>query len=769
MIRIPTISHFAFSPLLNVQVCESFVRGNRVFAGVQWEGWQADTLYWNERTGAYRGAGISPVRSLVSDLRVLGADMDATAFDPVARVAGGVSARGTLASGDFGGAIDAGNIEYRLYSCATGENVAVSATGEFGDLAEGSYIVWARPWRGAVGGHFTQCGEWSALRLVVGVGNWQVAPGGVAGPGPCLYAKDADADEVTLDASNASAGAVLFDPLWRAVTASDITSVECRRRDGTISVPAGTQLVAGLRASRNGPMAALGVLRSDDTLRLLGVNPALSTGICECGKTRHHATDIAQDEDGALYLLNECGIHRFDADADDVRDALPGWPQATGGHPGGHALRILQGVIHAWTENFQNSDGDEKRWYNRLLRRVAGVDRVGPSSVWHGPNCAELFQGRLWAFRQDEDFDNPGARVWLDWLVGGQWSRQSPIWRPAGAEEGEYETHLQRLRRRGNNLLLFGYRKLRGEETVEQPVCEVSDGHKLRAGQLDYFVYRATTSPGEGGETLTICARHESEGIGDSTQSNDGDGPPWLGWERALRVVELPQQGTRGGTHFCSFWNDETGAFVMSATAFVAAGGDVAKLPRFYRWRVQTGADGGGVWVASEAAPDNGYSLSFSQVGDELRFTPGADGLPFDASLWGLLCFEILADGSVEGPFVEPSCPHAQCVLDKMPPGTKARFFRLDAESDAPVLAAQIADLNRDKRLFAARGVYPNLWIRADSESAPYDLTSYTRLARYRWLELLEPGATRVEGVVLIAPSDAQDGECELPDIVQFA
>ena len=778
MLRIPTKPHFAFSPLLNVQVCESFARGGRVFAGVQWESWQTDTLYWNERTGAFRGSGVAPVRALVRDLEVLGAEMDADIFDPVARTseASPLSARGTLASGDFNGAVDAHSIEYRLYSCASGALVALSSSGEFGELAAGGYILWARPWRNAVGGDFTQSGEWSALRVLVGDGDWAPNPNVAAGPGPCLYAKNGNAPEVTIGPTNTTTSAVSFDPLWRAVTASMVTRVASRRRDGTINVPDGAQLIAGLRASRSGPMAAIGVLRVENTLRLLGVNLALSTGVCECGKLRHHATDIEQDAVGNIYLLNECGLHRFDPDATDVREALPGYPHATGGHPGGHALRFLSGVIHLWTENFQRVAAGEKRWYNRLLRRVAGADSVGPSSVWHGPNCAELFQGRLWAFRQDADFGDPEARVYLDWLPGGRWSRQSPIWRPAGAQAGDYETHFQRLRRRGNQLFLFGYRRLRGnaqdgdeDETpvVEQPVCEVSDGHALRAGELGYFVYRATTSPDSEGETLTLTCRAGSEGIGDSTQAFDGDGPTWRDWERALRVVELPAQGTVGGTHFCSFWSEDAGAFAMSASDFAASGGDVAKLPAFYSWRVQASADGGGAWVASETLLPGGYSLGFSQQGDALHFAPGAEGLPYEVALWGLLCFEINADGGVEGPFVETGCDNAQCVLDKMPPGTKARFFRLDAsDQNNPILAANIADLNRDKRLLAARAIYPNLWLRANSDAAAYDLTTYTRLARYRWSELLEPGALRVEGVVLVAPGDSG---CELPAMAQFA
>ena len=610
---------------------------------------------------------------------------------------------------------------------------------------------------------------------MVGDGPWQLAPGVCPSPGASLYGKNDEAPETVITAANEAAFRVVFDPLARCVSASCELEQPLRERDGQFVAPQGALLVGGLRASADGPQSALWVLRDDGTARVIGLQTQFTAGVCECAKINHYCSDLVQAPDGTLFYLTECALFRFDPNA-DVRAALPGFPLSVGGHPGGNCLRFPgpNEAVH-WTEDLTGRDKGISYYYNRIVRRVSGREALGPSTLWHGTNCAEMFLGRLMAMRGQRiaptlDNPTPSGTLYLDWIAGGQWEGYGGMTRDLRF------TFWQRLRALGNKLFVWGYAPAPGSapslledahapapgdekneptrdeplpdalpQPTDKPVCAVADGVTLRDADFPFFIRRATVCGRGESARLFVTARAASEGIGPAT-----------------RVIEI----TGAKTHLCSHWNPDIAAFTLPRAEFEAAGGDVAQLPPFFRWYPQLGRDGGGVWIASQNAPDAGFYL-FTQVGNvSIFFNARPDGaLPYDPDLWGRLCFDILADGSVDGPFIEPTCTHAKCAIDAMPPGTRfRRVERLTPDAGAPIFGFQITDMSQNKRLSAERETFPSLWYRIDSEADRADLTSYTHLANYgRLIVPALPAAHEVEAVVLIAPGNLPVPADELP------
>lgn len=274
-------------------------------------------------------------------------------------------------------------------------------------------------------------------------------------------------------------------------------------------------------------------------------------------------------------------------------------------------------MIH-WTESGGNVN-DGTPHYNRMVRRVAGRDLSGPSTLWHGTNCAETYLGRFWAVRSDDN-----EILYLDWLDNGRWHGFEGMARDMST------TFWQRLRAVGNTLWIFGFRPnlsvpieapnhtdgtpeldpvtgkpvsidpqgpQSGAHTrSDHPICAIADGQTLRDAEFPFFVRRATPSGAPGQQSLFVTARSDGEGIGP-----------------ANRVVEIITENG-GRTHICSLWNEEDGAFVLTRADFTSLGGDPAKLPPFFKWFPMSGTNGGGKWKAAPLAPTTGYWLE-TQVG----------------------------------------------------------------------------------------------------------------------------------------------------------
>lgn len=775
-------AHFDFSALPDVMVRESFARlengGVVVYAGVSWGAWQADEIVWNERDGRWSSFTPEPredkftnpedgaqavvdarnLRTIAALLDLQGANLEIGGdFDaePILRVASGaplVASSSLLYEHPAQDYFPSVAIEWRLYNAATGTEY-VSGAPTWDAKADGSYLLWANT--GA---------EWSAIRVQIGAGAWATNPAIYPGPGCPLYRKDAADPELVMAVNNGNAFThqLAFDPLARAVSASCVLHSDIRSNDGQFDVPVGSLILAGIRASRSGPQSALWVLRADGTARLLAASPTFSDGRCECAKTNHHASDVGQAPDGRLFLLSECNLSVYNPDAGTPWNALRPFPLSTEGHPGGQCLRFAGNDVNFFTENFGGVN-DGAAWYNRLVRRVAGRDLSGPSTLWHGPNCFDNYQNTLWGVRGetttvtgDAISDANAAKLYLDRIQSGRWAHFDGLSRDTLAVSDNADAGLvgvekwQRLRAVGSALWVFGWRLLAGAEAGDEtPVCLVTGGQTLDYVKLPFFVRRAT--PRADSLSLFLCARAESDGIG-----------------IANRVVEI----VTARTHICSFWNDTDKAFAMSRAAFTDLGGDAAKLPAFFVWFPQSGRDGGGVWKAATAAPTTGFWLQTEASETAIVFGAQPGGaLPYGFAFWGRLCFDIDGDGGIVGPFIEPTCEDAQCVITTLPAGTKFRVMeRLTPDAATPIAAFQINDLSDAKRLSDARDLAPTLWYRVDSTAPRNDLTTYTHLAPFGRLIVPDVAASqRVEAVVLVAPDNQPVRLDELPQIQRRA
>ena len=815
---IPHRAHFDFSALPQIRVMESFDHAGTAYTGVQNGLWQYDEHYWSERKGAWAGVTPMPAREVVGRLRLAGAAREmftgAGFVEPLERIESGAP---LVAQGEtryrldfFGFGVPPGVVEARLYSCATGQIAANAGRGgQLGMVADGAYLLWARTYAGepfetGFGLARIKDGEWSVLRVMVGNGAWSVAAGVCPSPGAALYAKSAAAPEAVVKPDNEAEFRLNFDPLARAVSASCELKKPLRSNDGQFVAPAGALLIGGIRAAASGPQTALWVLHVDGTARIIALQTDFTDGVCECAKTNHFASDIVQAPDGTLFVLTECALFRFDPDALSIYEALQGYPAssltpeqfvisegavAEPGQPGGNCLRFpsAREMVH-WTEDLTGRAKSERYFYNRIVRRVSGRDSLGPSTLWHGTNCAEMFLGRLMAVRGERaptanDGDDAGGAdvtgtLYLDWITGGQWQGFM------GMKRDLKTTFWQRLRALGAALFVWGYAPGApvgldeiahttgaqapedAPQTVDQapvasqsaapgagdkPLCAVADGVVLRDAAFPFFIRRATVCGVGEGARLLVTARAERDGIGP-----------------ANRVIEI----TGSSTHVCSFWNEQITSFALSRAEFESLGGDASKLPAFYVWQPQSGRDGGGVWKAAETPPDTGFWLSTLAGNLTIYFRAQPDGaLPYDPDLWSRLCFDILADGSTQGPFIEPTCEHAQCVLDKMPAGTKFRVMRREVpDAGKPVTAFQITDTSENRRLSDERDTYPCLWYRVDSDAARGDLSSYTHLAHYGRLIMPATAATAaIDVVVLVTPQSQPVAAAEMPKVSRRA
>ena len=248
-------------------------------------------------------------------------------------------------------------------------------------------------------------------------------------------------------------------------------------------------------------------------------------------------------------------------------------------------------------------------------------------------------------------------------------------------------------------MLLFGRR-----EGDKRPIAFRYDGFTLDTDiAFPYYVERADTTMSEDGtrETLLLsCVKADLD-------ASDNTILP------GFYLVETTGDVDGGSKRVCAFWNEGAGAFRMTRNSFALAGGDVAKLPLFLRWKPQSGANGGGQWIASETQPNQPYLhleesenlLSFKLVGVA----------PYSPVLFDLICFDVGSDGTINGPYITPSCTNARCVWEKMPPGTRVyvgRYCGLETELESPILRFAVTNgLTGGEEI---GDVTPFLWARAD-------------------------------------------------------
>lgn len=753
MLNPTTRRHFDFSALDSIFVREAFAREEsgtwRVYAGVQNGSWEFDEIrWWDERRGARRvevPEGITPPRVVASELFLQTATLDTIAMDargdnnldPLLRVASSANLIAQASANYSSSSTKDYQVTkpylWQLYSATTGELVAeAGVSGVLGPVPNGSYVLWAKcqtsyPDWGAYDG------EWSAIKVRVGSGNWTWNTGIYPGPGSPLYSK-IGTGELVIGDTNALDFVHAFDPLARIVSASCVVHTDIRTANGQIDIPAGSQLIAGVRASRGGPQTAVWLLRENHTARLICADRTYSDGACECAKTNHFTSDTVQGLDGNLYVLSECDLAVYNPDASDVFSRFQEFPLETYGQPGGQSLRFANDGLSFWSENLPQRavvTGDGRNFYNQQVYRVGNTNFGGIGSRWHGTNCAEVFRGKLFSTRQDKSEEDEEATQTIDSITSGRWDRDSVL------SQSGYDRTWQRLRRCGEDLYLFGYKTL-GE--VDYPTLHIAHETSFAEAKFDFFIRKATECRYDGGdERLLVAARASADGIGITNQ-----------------VIEFIDMSSK----LCSFWNEGLGGFVFDLSQFEALGGDADKLPSYLKWKPQIGSNAGGVWVATATIPVSGEYLTLSVVEDEIRYI---GTLPYDPDFWGVLCMFIDSNGDVTFE-INPSCTNAKCVFDELPAGTKWRHLRLEVPSVLdPLWTLQISDVNEDRKLQFERDNYPILWLRTDSNQPFENLSSYTQLAAFgREIYLKQPASKWLDAAVIFR-GDGVGGNEVLP------
>lgn len=760
MLNPVTVSHFDFTALPNIFVRESFAREEsgewRIYAGIHNDNWQFDEVFFSEIKGAYSGVSDAPPRVVAAQITLETATVESIAinargssnFDPVLRVASGTNliAKSTLnyAAPSTLDYIPSTATDWRLYNVTTGNLVASAGiNGVLGVVSDGTYVLWARCDTFVRDIPLNRFGEWSAVKVKVGFGAWGWNPSlnVYPGPGSPLYSKTGTS-ELEITESNQKNYVYAFDPLARIISASCVTWRDVVLEDGSVDIPAGSLLIAGVRASRGGPQTALWVLGEDHSARLLAAETTYSDGKCECLKTNHFSSDIEQGSDGRIYVLSECDLNVYDPDRSDVFSRLRPFPEETYGHPGGQALRFPAGDLTFWSEDLLErhiTTNDGRNFYNQLVYRAGVKNDGGIGGRWHGTNCAELFRGKLFAVRQDKDhLVDETATQTIDSITAGRWDRESVVTQSAVNQTW------QRLRRCGEKLYAFGYKVL--DEDVFLPTLHIANDRSFAEAEFPYFIRRATSSLNADGEArLLVAARDQEEGIG-----------------AANRVVEFQDIESR----ICENYDETNHRFNFSVSEFELLGGNVAKLPHYLRFVAQTGTNAGGVWVGVSAITGAGSYLTLSVVGGQIRYS---GTLPYDSAFWGVLCMIIDSDGDITIE-IKPTCTNAQCVIDLLPTGTKWRHIRLTVPDEGePLWAAQVSDVNPDRRLQVKRDQYPILWLRTDSDpDVPFDdLESYTLLASFgSELFLPEPVRRTIDAVVIYRPEVMP---CQAPTLARRA
>jgi hypothetical protein len=323
-------------------------------------------------------------------------------------------------------------------------------------------------------------GEWSARLIIVGDGDIESAPDFIPACGASLY----ELSDVNTRA------ALTFDPMARTGNVLKIHS------DGRL-------LIAGQRMTPTGMVAALWQ-KSGAAYTLLGTNLNPSTGMCECALANHGPTDILETGDGTIFVLTKCSLHRYDPTGVLVSDRLPGTPESTQGHPGGHSLRQWQKRLFFTSENFgqlgfTDASGNVRaQFYDYLVVQQGDARVKGPGTRFHGSNDLANWMNRLWGVMQDKPQSDETARQFITWYDGLDWSFETTLNFKASAF-GWQRLIASAGCAGGNRLLTFG--KKTG---TEMGICGIGTGRDFAWLEFGYRLRRLTLSLADSGEKNSV-------------------------------------------------------------------------------------------------------------------------------------------------------------------------------------------------------------------------------------------------------------------------
>lgn len=280
------------------------------------------------------------------------------------------------------------------------------------------------------------------------------------------------------------------------VSTRNALPVELMTRTGNVlrKRSAGTLLLAGQRMSHSGPEAALWEY-DGSAWELLATNHNPSNGMCECALSNHGPTDIREMPDGTIYVLTKCSLHRYDPNAPRISERLPGFPAKTMGHPGGQSLRIQDGKLFWTTESFgaisaRTEDNQTRaQFYNYFVEQSGQNQIERPGTRFHGPNALCNWMGKLWAVMQDKPDSDASARQYITWFDGADWSFETTLEYKANGFRWQRLLALENGTGGAHPLLIWGYKT-----GTEQGLVGYGNGRAFRWMEFPYRIRRASLS-----------------------------------------------------------------------------------------------------------------------------------------------------------------------------------------------------------------------------------------------------------------------------------
>lgn len=433
-----------------------------------------------------------------------------------------------------------------------------------------------------------QNGEGAAIKLQVGVGEWQSGAGVFVTPSRALCELDFDAPvTLTEGESNSTPVPVAFDPLAHVVS-----FVLHTRPDG---IWGGKVLLGGARFSPDGARPSLWQWNADNSATLLGSAAQSCEPLCEQMLSTGLVTSLAELNDGSIIMLTLCSRHRYDATGATPETRLPRYPLATDGEPGGRSMTSIDDtrVFHTTESLKRKPDPDTESFYNIT------IDIQGDKLVYAGGTVANV-DGCLWRHRSKTwgvRIDANDGKTYLS-TYDGKWRGVIPLrtdW-----------ISLQRGASVNGMNLAFGYdapseagRAIRDDgRRVQVLACD----YRLRGGIVTRHAananlqsYLAPARFFAGGELSAAWALVELDGSGllpdgdGGFEGDDGVLPPsdpldelGVGDNRFWRVLRLSAESP---IHVLQIRD------MMETQAFKAANADAGETEIGVRIRIDSEAD----------------------------------------------------------------------------------------------------------------------------------------------------------------------------------
>ena len=552
---------------------------------------------------------------------------------------------------------------------------------------------------GADGLPSPQSGEWSALKVVVGSGQWIGDINCHPNAGfPSLWKLEGELSTQ-----------VIVNPLIRAV--------------GALANRGNSLWIGGMLAGRSGPQPFLA--RYDDpnqapfsTTRRV----PLWSKLCECNLLASKMVNSICWVNGVLHATTPCDSILYDAQHDRLIDSHPGgrcggalrvgknrdlwvktteggdfagspkfafsWGTIVAGEPGsersyrGTPHHVLAALGFKNTHAFYIEDGGLKPVPVASNASASSASASSASNSSASSTPGQPGEIDLRAFRPATRFQGLGR-------FNGQSRDIVARWDTSRFDLGHIGVCSQYVFAWGHTLDLFPAVARLDTSGADPLFCTM---------ETDLHPRNISTSLSADGkrETLLMVAKEVDEW-----------GLPMPGWG----VYELEDPSPK----LCFFWNAAARKFSVARSVADASGLDLAKLPPFLRWVPAPGQSGGGQWMPKTEQPIAGVWLQLLPLTSTVvsYSLPVGQTIPYSTTNWDTMCWDGL------GMVPNTSCTDAACALGRMPPGTVVSVLQwpgLGQTLDYPVSLANIGGIvaqngNQDGGGRVLDELYPWLWL----------------------------------------------------------